>query len=64
VGLGVVQLPPDALGFPAAGGRQPQQRHLAGGQDLVLERVSLPLLGLVLVEREAVNLDCEQRLVW
>jgi hypothetical protein len=43
--------------FSAAGGRQPQQWHLVNIQDLVLERVSCPLVWAVLVEGEAVDFD-------
>lgn len=63
MGFGVVQCPPDLLVFPAAGGRQPQQWHLVSSQDLVLERVSCPLVRVVLMEGEAVDFDGQQRLI-
>ena len=61
--LGVVQCLPNSLVLPAAGGREPQQWHLVRTQDRVLERVSCPLVGVVLVEGEAVDFDGQQRLV-
>jgi hypothetical protein len=56
-------VPAELLVFSAAGGRQPQQWHLVNIQDLVLERVSCPLVWAVLVEGEAVDFDGQQWLV-
>jgi len=47
VGFGVVKCATDLLAFPAGGGRQAQQWHLVSIQDLVLERVSCPLVAEV-----------------